>query len=206
MDTLTSSDTRERLLLAGMQVFAIGGYEQGTIRDITHRAGANQAAVNYHFGSKAALYEAVVQRAFEHALIPLDTPDIPLHGRAGLVRALVSDIVMGALRGDSPATHLRIITAEILRPTGALKLLASDSLSKRSPHLARKLEALAGSPKSDGESMLMAHWLLGSCLVALQLAPKSAYGEDEAAKREQMGLTEHLSALLLNGMNGLAAA
>ena len=206
MDTLTSTDTRERLLLAGMQVFAIGGYEQGTIRDITHRAGANQAAVNYHFGSKAALYEAVVQRAFEHALIPLDTPDNPLHGRAGLVRALVSDIVMGALRELSPATHLRIITGEILRPTGAMKLLASDSLSKRSPQLARKLEALADKPSSASESVLLAHWLLGSCLVALQLAPKSAYGEAESAKREQAELTEHLSALLLNGMNGLAAA
>lgn len=206
MDTLTSTDTRERLLLAGMQVFAVGGYEQGTIREITQRASANQAAVNYHFGSKAALYEAVVQRAFEHALIPLVTPDIPLHGRAGLVRALVSDIVTGALRESTPATHLRIITAEILRPTGALKLLASDNLTKRAPHLARKLEALADKPSSDSESLLMAHWLLGSCLVALQLAPKSAYGESEAASREQAELTEHLSALLLNGMNGRAAA
>lgn len=206
MHTLTSSDTRERLLLAGMQVFAVGGYEQGTIREITHRASANQAAVNYHFGSKAALYDAVVQRAFEHALVPLDTPDIALHGRAGLVRALVGDIVLGALRELSPATHLRIITAEILRPTGALTLLASDSLSKRSPQLARKLEALVDKPSSASESVLLAHWLLGSCLVALQLAPKSAYGDDENAKREQLELTEHLSALLLNGMNGLAAA
>jgi len=45
-----------------------------------------------------------------------------------------------------------------------------------------------------------------SGLVALQLAPKSAFGDDEAAKREQAELTEPLSAVLLNGMNGLAAA
>ncbi|MGV3710463.1 MAG: CerR family C-terminal domain-containing protein [Gemmatimonas sp.] len=202
-----STDTRERLLLAAMQVFAVGGYEQGTIRDITQRASANQAAVNYHFGSKAALYEAVVQRAFEHALVPLDsTPDIPVQGRAGIIRALVSDIVQGALRELTPATHLRIITAEILRPTGALKLAASDSLAKRSPQLARKLKELSDKPSSDSEAILAAHWLLGSCLIALQLAPKTAYGDTDEARRQQQELTEHLSALLLNGMNGLAAA
>lgn len=205
MSTLTSTDTRERLLLAGMHVFAVGGYELGTVREITHRAGANQAAVNYHFGSKAALYEAVVQRAFEHALIPLDAPGVAERGRVGIVRAFVSDMVMGALRELTPATHLRIIAAEILRPTGALKALASDGLANRAPLLARKLDALADR-SSSGDSLLLAHWLLGSCLVALQLAPKSAYGDSDIAQREQAIMTDNLSALLLNGMNGLAAA
>ena len=205
MSTLTSTDTRERLLLAGMHVFAVSGYELGTVREITQRAGANQAAVNYHFGSKAALYEAVVQRAFEHALTPLDAPGVAERGRMALVRAFVSDMVMGALRELTPATHLRIIAAEILRPTGALKALASDGLSNRAPHLAQKLDALADR-SAAGDSLLLAHWLLGSCLVALQLAPKSAYGDSDIAQREQATMTENLSALLLNGMNGLAAA
>jgi AcrR family transcriptional regulator len=206
MSTLTSTDTRERLLQAGMHVFAVGGYELGTVREITHRAGANQAAVNYHFGSKAALYEAVVQRAFEHALVPLDAPGVAERGRVALVRAFVSDMVMGALRELTPATHLRIIAAEILRPTGALKSLASAGLANVSPHLTRKLDALADRPSSVGDSLLLAHWLLGSCLVALQLAPKSAYGDSDIAQREQATMTDNLSALLLNGMNGLAAA
>lgn len=205
MSTLTSTDTRERLLLAGMHVFAVNGYELGTVREITHRAGANQAAVNYHFGSKAALYEAVVQRAFEHALVPLDAPGVAERGRVGLVRAFVSDMVMGALRELTPATHLRIIAAEILRPTGALKVIASDGLAIRAPQLANKLEALADR-SARGDSLLLAHWLLGSCLVALQLAPKSAYGDSDIAKHEQAVMTDNLSALLLNGMNGLAAA
>ncbi|MEO7996196.1 MAG: hypothetical protein ABI852_02060, partial [Gemmatimonadaceae bacterium] len=141
-----------------------------------------------------------------HALIPLDEPGLAVRGRAALVRALVSDMVMGALRELTPATHLRIIAAEILRPTGALKSLASDGLANRSPHLARKLDALADRSTSTGDSLLLAHWLLGSCLVALQLAPKSAYGDSDIAQREQAILTDNLSALLLNGMNGLAAA
>src|SRR5665647_104819 len=115
-------DTRERLLMAGMEVFAAaGGYDQGTIREITHRANANQAAVNYHFGNKAALYEAVVQRAFEAALVPLDTGAPRERERSELVRTLVTGMVSGALRGELPAIHLRIITAEMFRPTGVLQ-------------------------------------------------------------------------------------
>jgi len=52
--------TAERLLAAGRELFASGGYERASVRAITERAGANLGAITYHFGSKEALYEAVV--------------------------------------------------------------------------------------------------------------------------------------------------
>ena len=62
---LTSADpgTRMRLLAAGRRVFARRGYEGASVRAITREADANLGAVTYHFGSKGALYEAVVDRA-----------------------------------------------------------------------------------------------------------------------------------------------
>jgi AcrR family transcriptional regulator len=47
--------TRERLLEAAVRVFADRGFQAATVREICRRAGANVAAVNYHFGSKEEL-------------------------------------------------------------------------------------------------------------------------------------------------------
>jgi AcrR family transcriptional regulator len=55
-------DTRERLLDAAERLFATRGIDAASVRDITDAAGANLAAVNYHFGSKHELIVAIVQR------------------------------------------------------------------------------------------------------------------------------------------------
>jgi len=54
------SPTRDALLRAGRALFARRGYDGASIRAITREAEANLGAVTYHFGSKLALYEAVL--------------------------------------------------------------------------------------------------------------------------------------------------
>ncbi len=60
--------TRERLLEAACRVFADKGYRAATIAEICERAGANIAAVNYHFGDKASLYVEAWRHSFEASL------------------------------------------------------------------------------------------------------------------------------------------
>jgi AcrR family transcriptional regulator len=56
------SSTRERILSTAEQLFAEGGVATTSLRSITSLARVNLAAVNYHFGSKEALIEAVYER------------------------------------------------------------------------------------------------------------------------------------------------
>ncbi|MDT7797830.1 MAG: hypothetical protein QOI78_1263 [Actinomycetota bacterium] len=58
-------DTRTQLLDAAEHLFAEHGFRGASIRAITDLAGANLAAVGYHFGSKAELLAAVVRRVVE---------------------------------------------------------------------------------------------------------------------------------------------
>jgi len=55
-------DTRDRLLNAAEHLFATVGIAETSLRAITAEAGANLASVNYHFGSKEALFQAVIAR------------------------------------------------------------------------------------------------------------------------------------------------
>lgn len=58
-------DTRTQILDAAERLFAERGFHGASVRAITDLAGANLAAVGYHFGSKAELLAAVVRRVIE---------------------------------------------------------------------------------------------------------------------------------------------
>ena len=64
---LADADTRERLVTAASELFAENGFRKVTVRDICTAAGANVAAVNYHFGDKLGLYREVLERAIAEA-------------------------------------------------------------------------------------------------------------------------------------------
>jgi len=55
-------DTVERILDAAEALFAERGFAETSLRTITSTAGVNLAAVNYHFGSKKDLIQAVFAR------------------------------------------------------------------------------------------------------------------------------------------------
>lgn len=57
--------TKARILDAAERLFADKGFDATSLRMITAAASVNLAAVNYHFGSKAGLLEAVFRRRVE---------------------------------------------------------------------------------------------------------------------------------------------
>jgi AcrR family transcriptional regulator len=62
---MATPDTRTQLLDAAERLFAERGFRGTSVRAITDLAGANLAAVGYHFGSKAELLAAVARRMIE---------------------------------------------------------------------------------------------------------------------------------------------
>ncbi len=62
---MSAADTKTRILDAAERLFAEQGFDATSLRAITGEASVNLAAVNYHFGSKDALIEAVLARRLE---------------------------------------------------------------------------------------------------------------------------------------------
>ncbi|MGW7366594.1 TetR family transcriptional regulator [Streptomyces sp. NPDC054841] len=84
--------TREKLIRAAEEIFAAQGVDGAQIRDIVRLAGqSNPSAVQYHFGSRTGLVEAVMagrQARTEQVLAPL------LDGAPDDLRELVAVLVM----------------------------------------------------------------------------------------------------------------
>src|SRR5260370_5019682 len=60
--------TRDALVTATLEQLAERGEEGVTLREITENAGANVAAVSYHFGSLKGLCDAAIEQALERYL------------------------------------------------------------------------------------------------------------------------------------------
>ena len=68
--------TKSRLLEGAGEEFAEKGFELARVRAICDRAGANLAAINYHFGDKEHLYVEVLREAHRCGLDPRKSDSI----------------------------------------------------------------------------------------------------------------------------------
>jgi AcrR family transcriptional regulator len=113
--------TRQRILEAAARTFAERGFRDATVRDICSRAGANVAAVNYHFGSKARLEEETLRWVYAGAA---EEPWMrPPAGPASPERRLRETIRGFGARffGPVPAWRPRLLQRAMLEAPAALE-------------------------------------------------------------------------------------
>jgi AcrR family transcriptional regulator len=61
-------DTGDRIIAAATRLFATKGYEGTSTKEICQAAGANIAAIHYHFGTKENLYRRIIEQFAEERL------------------------------------------------------------------------------------------------------------------------------------------
>ena len=136
--------TREALLSAATTVFAERGFQDSTVRDICQLAGANVAAVNYHFGGKEELYGEVVLAVSHTGEPPTHMSlgsDVPAENRLEAhVRWLLKRLV-----SSGPSDPMgQIMGREMIQPTPALDRLVSEVFRPQSIWLKEVVRDLLG--------------------------------------------------------------
>ena len=69
---LPAAERRETILRAATEVFAQAGYRAGKVSDVAARVGVTEPVIFQNFGSKAALFAAVLERAAAEVRVSLD--------------------------------------------------------------------------------------------------------------------------------------
>jgi AcrR family transcriptional regulator len=144
--------TRDRLLDAAERLFAEHGFQATTMRTVTTEAAANIAAVNYHFGSKQALLEAVVHRALgpvveernmRLAALPVE-PTVE-----EIVDAIISPLIERIADGDA-SRMIRLIGRLLVDPDPEMRALVKAEVSDAEKRPLRLLEqALPDLPREE---------------------------------------------------------
>jgi AcrR family transcriptional regulator len=166
MPTRPSKVTRNRIIKAAAPIFAEHGYEGASIRRIVAKADVNQAAINYHFGSKEELYRAVLRMALE-ALQHADGVALSGAGagRDAALRAFVRRQLQPMLGRDELSRYLRIFNWETVRPTPVFRKFMAEEARPYLASAAVLVRRFLPSQASDEEAMVAALWLFGQCSI-----------------------------------------
>ena len=153
--------TRHSLIEEAINVFAAKGFAGGSVRAITKKAKANQAAINYHFGSKEGLYREVLKVSIEAfsektLLHAGNVEDLP---REDAVRLFVRQQLQPLLSNSRVSRYVRIFAWETLSPSRVFQdYVASEQVPMLV--LAEKIvRRYAPADASREEIMVKAIWL-----------------------------------------------
>ncbi|HEY2750621.1 TetR/AcrR family transcriptional regulator [Phenylobacterium sp.] len=161
----THAVTKASVFAAAERLFALHGFQNVSVRDITAEAGVNLASVNYHFGSKDALLFEIFRRRTSE----LNRERVRMLHEAGdrhagkpPVRDILEALFAPPLRWADPANDRRISVQFIIRARSEGTAEMRESLQNDVSHLERFAEALKQAcPALPPETV---YWRLHFCL------------------------------------------
>jgi len=159
-------DTRRRLLEVAGEVFAEHGFRAATVRDICQRAGANVAAINYHFGDKESLYREVLASSLCADLerYPSDMELGQKPSAEERLHAFVRSFLLRMLSGDKPQWLMKLMSREMIEPTGALDQLIESVHRPLFTQLAAIVADLGGPHMDEATRVWCAHAIIAQCV------------------------------------------
>jgi len=166
MDPVT--DRRERILEAVAPVFAAEGFAGASTRALGAAAGVNVSTLAYHFGGKQGLYDALVDRTYEHLLAVSVT--VPGGTREARVRALVARLWSFA---RAHRVEVRVLLRHVIDRRRLPEALRARWLT---PLLARAGEALATLELAPTPENLLRLQSLQHLVVRWAIAEEDEFG------------------------------
>jgi AcrR family transcriptional regulator len=199
-------EPKRRLLEAAAAVFGERGFADATVREICSGAGANVAAVNYHYGDKRALY----REALLHAYRAIDER-VPLHGGAAegapaeeRLRAYIRAFVERMLMPGIPSWYVRLVMRELVEPTEAFADAVREGIRPNYLRLFGIVREILG-PEADEEVVHRAtRSIVAQCTFYRHCAPVIAVITGRPVETLEPGpLAEHIFRFSLAGLGAL---
>jgi AcrR family transcriptional regulator len=200
-------ETRERLLDAAATLFSTHGFAKVTVRDLCSAAGANVAAVNYHFGGKTGLYEQVLRRAIE---VMRETTSEGMRAGEGRhpreqLKAYILIFIRRVFEGRNGWIH-QLMMRELADPTPALDLVVDQVMKPRLEYLSRTIAALLDAPVNDERVRLCAVSVQAQTLAVLRSGISERLGMMDVNEDTIDEIAAHIARFSIGGVKAVGSA
>jgi TetR/AcrR family transcriptional regulator, regulator of cefoperazone and chloramphenicol sensitivity len=156
--------TKSRLLEGAGEEFAEKGFELARVRAICDRAGANLAAINYHFGDKEHLYVEVLREAHRCGLDPQEERFDRRLSPAERLRTFIHHFLGRVLAMNQPEDwQHRLMLREMLSPTPFSEVLVREMIRPRFEFIKGLMREIC--PEADDRRLnALVFSVIGQCL------------------------------------------
>ena len=203
-------ETRGRLLSVAAELFAEKGFNNVTIREICQLAGANLAAVNYHFRDKLGLYKEVVEmvaKAMHRSKVDVMEAAEPLPPEERL-RTYIRLTLHNLLDPRQESWMEKLIARESIDPTPALDLIIEKGIKPTSERMGLMMAELLSTSLSDPRVWQCFLSVQAQCLfyktskpVSMRMSPPGFEYTPEVIN----SLAHHIAEFSLAGIRAIAA-
>lgn len=168
MEMQPDSGTKARLLAAARTHFARRGVKEATVRDICADAGANVAAVNYHFGGKDKLFMAVLMDFLDkaQAAYPVHMGLGPEATAQERLKAYIRSLLYRLMGDGDPVNEKlgQLLSAEFIEPSENFEIITERHVTPHHEALLSILKELL--PEADARTIhLCAAGVVGHCVL-----------------------------------------
>jgi AcrR family transcriptional regulator len=160
-DAPAPEDARERLLHAGLRLFAQQGYVKTSTRELAEAASVNVAAISYYFGDKAGLYRAVFFEPLGDAQADLARFSAPGLSLPQALRGFFEGFLAPLRLGDIARLCTKLHFREMLEPTGLWDEEIAHGIKPMHDTIVAVLCRHLGLPEADRELQRLAVCLTG---------------------------------------------
>ena len=172
---MSQADTVTRILDSAEQLFAEKGFAETSLRMITTRAKVNLAAVNYHFGSKKDLIQAVFARFLTPFCNKLDkemstmaaaNPHPKLDDVLGILAKTMLTGVTSSGQGNKLSVFMRLLGLAYTQAQGHLRRFLREHYNGTYSRFIAYLRD-AHPELSPKEIFWRIHFAIGACVFTM---------------------------------------
>ncbi|MGA3210757.1 MAG: CerR family C-terminal domain-containing protein [Terriglobales bacterium] len=200
----THDETRRKLMDAAGEVFAETGYQTATVREICRRAGANLAAVNYHFGDKLGLYTELLKAIVGSEAIIMEDELRTLSPDEAL-RRFLHGMMRQLSQADRPCWYTRMMAHELAQPTAALEAVVEHVIRPRGLILYGIVGRILDRPPLDPRTRMCAHSIIGQVVHYIHARPVIAllWTELKMTPNAIEEIADHITEFSLEALKGI---